>query len=299
MLDYKNIIFYAVIPALIAGLFTLIPKIYDEVSEPEAKLEYSVLRGPSVEVSGQNKWIVMVKVENTGKKILSNVVAHIESSDTLEAIELTKSSGLSPQIDRENGLNLRVNRMHSNDFFTVSLMLTSSSRLIHPKIALRSDEVLGNLIIHTQDSSEFSVLGFLIPTLSVFIVASLVLRKSENGRAALVGFDKINSLFYIAAKMGISDIVQFLNVSDSNTTYLRFADLLVYKAINDESQKDNVIKGLKSLLLIGEVADSTIEHIERHIENLEEVMYNSEEIVRLKIQSHSIETSLELRNAID
>lgn len=71
MSDFKKVILYAIIPAIIAGLFAVIPKIYDEINEPKALLGYSIIQGPSLGVDGVNKSIVTIQTRNLGKKVLS------------------------------------------------------------------------------------------------------------------------------------------------------------------------------------------------------------------------------------
>ncbi|MDD9197212.1 hypothetical protein PVK62_15395 [Aliivibrio sp. S3MY1] len=93
MSDMKKVVLYAIIPAIIAGLFALIPKIYDEMNEPKASLEYTVFKGPLLRTGEQYKTIVSIEVENTGKKVLSNAVTTIESYAEIESENLTIECG--------------------------------------------------------------------------------------------------------------------------------------------------------------------------------------------------------------
>ncbi|HHJ4202909.1 hypothetical protein OKS68_02750 [Aeromonas veronii] len=300
MSEVKKIILYAILPALIAGLFAVAPKIYDEISEPKAQLSYSIIQGPLLEVNGVFKSIASIQVENIGKKVLSNVEAHIKTRANIDAINLDKTTGLEPNISKSEDTIIRFNKMHPNDHFTLSLMLSSKDKIMNPEIALRSDEVLGSLSNKKrEDSTQGSILSGFLAALSVFVMSIMIIVKSKSSSSFSMLNEKSHTLFYIAAKLGLSQLIDNVTVSNNELTYLRFSDLLFYLATHDNGKRNLAIKGLKALLLIDGMSTSSRRQIERHLKNLEGNLYNSEEINDICSMSKEINDPISLRNKID
>lgn len=300
MSDMKKVLLYAIIPAIIAGLFALIPKIYDEMNEPKAILEYTIFQGPLLKVGEEYKSIVSIEVENAGKKVLSNVIAAIKSTAIFESVNLSSLTGLEPILTKSDIVKIDVNKMHPSDKFTVSLMLSSKSSFVSPIIALRSDEVIGSSKYMKRDNSKkVSFFSSLLSGFSVFIMSIAFIVKSKFGTSLSNMTDKQNTLYYISAKLGFKEIVHSFVGSGGNITYLRFSDMLFYIAQHDKSKKKDAIKGLKCLLLVSEIASSSRKHIERNIKVLEDNIFDQTQIDELKIKSKSIKSSLDLRNKID
>lgn len=300
MSDFKKVILYAIIPAIIAGLFAVIPKIYDEINEPKALLGYSIIQGPSLGVDGVNKSIVTIQTRNLGKKVLSNVAVHIKSPGKLEAIDVSNSTGLQPKTVKNEDVRITVSKMHPNDHITVSLMLSSKTHLFAPDVALRSDEVIGiESTEKDEKSNSLDLTSGLLSGLSVFVMAIAFIIKTRFGTSLPLDVDKPHTIFYIAARLGLTDIVKSLGVPERNITYLRFSDLLYSAAQENQSQKTAAINGLKSLLLINEIAKSSRTQIERHLKILENNHFDQNVIDELKKKSNSIKGSLSLRDEID
>lgn len=301
MSEIKKVVLYAIVPAIIAGLFALIPKIYDEMSEPKASLEYVVYKGPLLKADGLYKSIVSIEVENTGKKTLSNMSAIIEPIADVESESLNSSMGLeTKKLVKGKVVKVSADKMHPRDKFTVSLMLSSETSIMSPKIALRTDEVVGTIRTDQRNSSRgLSFISGILSGFSVFIMAVIFIVKAQLGIALPSALSKQDNLFYIAAKIGNDDLVNFMNSYKGNLTYLRFSDILFYLGQHGKLRKQDAINGLECLLLVDEIAPSSRKHIERSMTVLSEYEFNSNHFEKLQEKSKGTKSSIELRNAID
>lgn len=296
----KKVLLYAIVPAIIAGLFALIPKVYDEMNEPKANLEYSIFQGPLLKAGDQYKTIVSIEVENTGKKVLSNVVAIVESYADIESDNLTSSMGFEPKLTSADSVKVLAGKMHPNDKFSLSLMLSSKTNILPPKIALRADEVVGTLKSSKKDNSKnVSFFSSLLSGMSVFVMSAYFIVKSRFGTTLPSILSKHDNLFYIAAKVGNKDLVDAISEQGGSLTYLRFSDIIFYLGHSGELKKQDAINGLECLLLVDEIAASSRKHIERNLKVLSDAEINTEHLARLRQKSKSIKNSFELRNSID
>lgn len=296
----KKVLLYAIVPAIIAGLFALIPKVYDEMNEPKASLEYSIFQGPLLKAGDQYKTIVSIEVENTGKKVLSNAVAIIESYADIESKSLTSSMGFEPELTGNGVIKVVAGKMHPSDKFTLSLMLSSNTNILPPKIALRADEVVGSVKSSKKDNSKnVSFFSSLLSGMSVFVMSAYFIVKSRFGTTLPNILSKQDNLFYIAAKVGKKDLIDSVFEQGGNVTYLRFSDILFYLGQSGKLTKQDAINGLECLLLVDEIAASSRKHIERNLKVLSDYEPDAEHFAKLKEKSKSIKSSFELRNAID
>ncbi|WP_330944533.1 hypothetical protein [Vibrio diabolicus] len=300
MSDMKKVLLYAIIPAIIAGLFALIPKVYDEMNEPKANLEYSIFQGPLLKEGEQYKTIVSIEVENTGKKVLSNVVAIVESYADIESENLTSSMGFEPKLTSVDSVKVSAGKMHPNDKFSLSLMLSSETNILPPKIALRADEVVGTIKSSKKDNSKnVSFFSSLLSGMSVFVMSAYFIVKSRFGTTIPSILSKHDNLFYIAAKVGSKDLVDAISEQGGSLTYLRFSDIIFYLGESGVLKKQDAINGLECLLLVDEIAASSRKHIERNLTVLSDAEINAEHLASFRQKSKSIKNSFELRNSID
>ena len=99
MSQWRKILLYAIAPAVIAGLFSVAPKIYDIVIEPNAELTYRIINGPELAINDGFRKIIAISVTNTGKKPLTDVKAILELPlGKLEKLGVSEKSGLAPSI---------------------------------------------------------------------------------------------------------------------------------------------------------------------------------------------------------
>lgn len=291
----------AVLLSIIAGLFTLAPKFYDEISEQKANLEYSVFNGPLLETEDLHKTIVSIEIKNTGKKILSDAVAIVESNSEIESVGLISSAGLEPKFKLTNDKLLKVSseKMHPGDKLTVSVMLSSKVNILPPSIAIRSDEVIG--VINTSrkdDTKSVSLFSGLLSGLSVFMVSLFLIIKSRLGMALSSPQDRNDNLFYIATKIGNEELIDLISKHSGNLTYLRFADILLYLGNNEKIKHSDALNGLECLLLADDTKSSK-KHIERNITLLTGPERKAEDLLQLEEKSKDIKDAIDFRNAVD
>ncbi|WP_305374634.1 hypothetical protein [Photobacterium leiognathi] len=256
MSEMKKVILYAIIPELIAGLFALLPKIYDEINEPKANLQYSFFKGPLLKVNNKYKTIVSIEIENTGKKVLSNIITIIEPYAVIESISLTNSMGLEQKVKNEGIIKVTEKIMHPNDKITISLMLSSNSNIVSPNVTLRADEVIGSIKTTTNKNS-ISISSGLLSAFSVFIMSLTFIIKSKFGTRIPTPLSRMDNIYYISTKIKNDNLIKSIHEYNGNLTYLRFSDIILYLYNNNEIEKNIAISILKCLLLINEIATST------------------------------------------
>ena len=289
----------AVLLSIIAGLFTLAPKFYDEISEPKANLEYSVFNGPLLETGDLYKTIVSIEIENTGNKVLSNVVGIVESSAEIESVGLISSAGFKPKLTNDRLLRISSEKMHPNDKFTVSVMLSSKINILPPSIAVRSDEFVGAINASRKDETKsVSLFNGLLSGLSVFMMSLFLIIKSRLGMVLSNPTNKDDNLFYIATKIGNGELIDLISKHGGNLTYLRFADILLYLGNNEKIKYSDALSGMECLLLINKTKSSR-KHIKRNIASLIGLERGVEDPLKLEEKSKGIKDSIEFRNAVD
>ncbi|MUL15876.1 hypothetical protein [Aliivibrio fischeri] len=300
MNEWKKIVFYAIVPAFIAGVFAIAPKLYDVVTEPKAVLQYSITRGPAIKDDQGYKSIYAIDVVNRGKKALNNVLAIIKTEGVLEGINIFEDSGLSPVISEDKNNSIVVNTLHPEESFTISVMLETKQPQITFDFVLRSNEVLGQkLLIDGKSNSKLSSLSSgLFSGMSVFLM-SIYLMSRVKGGLSIPFIDKPNTLYFLAARLELTDILRAYGISEGNITYLRFSDMLFAFAQKDDENKNKAITGLKCMLLISNIAKSSVLQIKRNIKSLEGDLYDENHILELRNDSEKIKNQLDLRNAIE
>ena len=226
-IEAKQVILYAIAPALIAGLFSVAPKIYEIAIEPKASLTYSVVTGPQIAIEGNQQQVVSVKVSNNGKRPLTLVNAELSvEGGTVETYTLTNTSGLNIQVGEAKGrITMTIPKVHPGENLSVSALLKTTQPTVFPKFVLRSDEVLGILEASTPKEGGFikTIQSAGLAALSVFAMALLALTRLKSGILSY----KTDALFYIATATNIDNLVSLVNDVDDELTYMRFADMLL------------------------------------------------------------------------
>ena len=106
MEQLKKFLLYALLPALIAGAFSIAPKVYDILKEPNAKLDYLITKGPELQGQDGYRRILSLVVTNSGKKPLHKLKAHLSLPvGAFEAVRLQDDSGINPDFKKTGQLN--------------------------------------------------------------------------------------------------------------------------------------------------------------------------------------------------
>lgn len=303
--EWKKIFFYAIIPAIIAGIFAVAPKLYDEFTEPKSVLDYQITKGPILSEGNIQKAIYAINIRNDGEKPLTSVLALINTKNDIEAITTYENTGLNPMVNKNTKpYTISVDTLHPDESFSISLMLIAQNEQPTINIVLRSKEVLGTLEKSNKPEEKKSLdfISALATGTSVFVMALFIMSRIKRNDFAPLLTEKPHILFYIAARLGLIDIVDKYGIDEGDITFLRFGDLLLAKGINcDNEQKEKIVLALKSLLLIDQIASGSKKQIERNIKILEGNDYSQEEIELIKSNAKAISKSTHpaLRDLID
>ncbi len=301
MKEWKKIIFYAIIPAIIAGIFAVAPKLYDEFTEPKARLIYDITRGPLLKEGSDFKSIFAIQVNNAGKRPLSSIFASIRTKSKIAALNTFDETGLSPLVDLEfSPPNISVKTLHQNESFTISLMLISPNEDMGIEIVLRSNEVLGEKFEQPSDKKGISsdLLSAITTSLAVFFMVITVMIRFRKGGSMPGMSYKQDTLFYIAAKLNLTNLVNSYGIKEGSLTYMRFGDMLLSQGYL-ENQKSKAILALKAMLLIEHISENSQKLIIRNIELLENENFSEEEIEILRSKAANMSPQYEFRNLID
>lgn len=297
MSQMKKFLLYAVLPALIAGGFSIAPKVYDIVREPNARLNYVISKGPELQGQDGYRRIVSVVVTNTGKKPLHKVKAQLNlPSGTFEAVRLQDESGLNPDIKKTiNEIHISADTVHPNEKFSIVAMALSSDNKVNEVFQLRSDEVLGVETKEKEGKKGWKeLLGGISSGLSVLLMAAFFVSSRRIGSD---GYGREDAIYYILMRNGLhalSDSIKFCKEGE-NITYLRTADILLDASLRGDSEtKNKCIFALKCLLLQPNMAHTSRNAIVSNIKILSGDQFPETEIENIKARASS-----KLRENID
>jgi hypothetical protein len=299
MSGIKKAIPYAIIPALIAGIFSIAPKLYDIATEPNTRLTYTLTRGPELELQGQYRRITSVKVQNAGKKALHNVQAETNlPSGSFESFRVQESSGLHPNVkESKNAISVEVDTFHPNEDFTIVTMelVPNSNTVEH--FLLRSKEVLGEQAFESREKKKPSdIIGAILSGVSVFVMAVLILVK----RHSLSGPEREDNIYYSIMRIGLADLSQEIRFLKGPLTYMRTADILLEQGLQgDDATREKCLKVLKCFLLIGNMTSSSRKIVEENIKILAGKSFSAEELASIKNHGTSLFGSSNVRQKID
>lgn len=229
MTEWKKILFYAIIPALIAGIFAVAPKIYDEFTVPKAILSYQIIKGPILNNSSGNTVIYSINTKNEGKKPLNDIYILLKTPNNIKEASLNDNTGIKTQVSKsQHEYSASVETLHPEESFNISLMLATDQSQPQLELILRSKEVLGvnKDINQLQQKKSTDIIGGLFSGLSVFVMAMLFLSRGINIPFFHIMSGKPNLLFHIVNRLGFSDITEKYDVDSFASSYLRFGDML-------------------------------------------------------------------------
>ncbi|WP_139243809.1 hypothetical protein [Enterobacter kobei] len=295
-IEWKQVLLYALIPALIAGFFSVLPKLYDIAVEPKAELTYLVTNGPEIQASDSFQRIISITIKNSGKRYLTKISADlIINNGVIQAYKLYDLKGLEPKVSSASDiLKIELQKMHPNEQFVISALLSSNKNNINPDFTLRSDEILGTINKNPDSKKDNSISGGILTGAAVFIMAIIFMgRISKSGYAYKQDF-----IFYIVARLRLTEISKRLELDDSSFTYLRMADILLIYGLSCEDRTKFII-ALKSLLFIKDMASVSREIVISNIKTLEGDKYNQDEINNLLSKSVATGKIIDFRKLVD
>jgi len=132
--------------ALVGGLFSIAPAIYQQITPPTALLTYSRTRGPAIGTPNGYRQISTFTVQNAGKVLLTDVVVDVSTTTgQIESTAIDKPLGIVAK-DQSSPKNYEVTieRLLPNDVVRASVMAASESPDAALTLAVRCNEVRGS-----------------------------------------------------------------------------------------------------------------------------------------------------------
>lgn len=268
-------------PAVIAGLFTISPKLYDEITRPRAVLSYSEVSGPAIGGNNSFRRISSVRIENTGKVPLTGVALEITSAaGQIESSAADESPGIRPSIQSTaTSYQLLVQRLLPTETLSASIMTSSSTPQPVLKLSVRSNEVLGTLRSNSLDVVPKQSLDFLLAFLTsaaVALTTIVMILLVRRGRAfsAFVGSGirrhKADLVTFICAMSEAIPLSDDLLFREHEVSYLRAGDLLLFFGLRgDDATRRKCILALRALLgAVAHMADGSAAVIRSNLATL-------------------------------
>lgn len=304
MTTVQKVVLFAVLPALIAGVFSIAPKIYDVLVEPTASLTYRLASGPELGAPDGYRKILSAVVLNTGKKPLTDVKASLELPDgRVERHRVVETSGLTPStLAGDQSVTVTLPSLHPGENLTLAAMVLIPQPTVEPKFVLRSKEVLGTAAADPPAGRErrLDLFGAILAAASVFAMSLGVMLKLRGGGLPFGPASKQDVLFYIAGRLGLSSISDEMRLADARLTYLRMADILLSHGLHAQGpERDKAIQGVKALLLIRDMARVSRDVVISNLKALQGNEYAEEAVTLLRQKAVSMDDVLELRRRID
>ncbi|SFI22245.1 hypothetical protein SAMN04515618_11421 [Collimonas sp. OK307] len=269
-IEFKQVLLYAITPALIAGFFSIAPKLYEVISEPKAVLRYTLVAGPQIAIDGVQEQVISVRVSNAGRKTLTAIQAELSvPGGSLAAASIENNSGLTIESKRsDDKIVVAIPKALEGEAFSIAALLKTSKQGIAPKFLVRSEEVLGKADepatspLKDIRTTLFSALGAAVSVLTMALAALLKLKTT-------VMSSKRNAILYIALSTKVDTLFQAVRAEGAEVTYMDFADmLLALGKSSDESARRASVAGLQCLLEIKDVADASKAIAKRNLEIL-------------------------------
>jgi len=278
-----------VLPAFLAGIFSLLPNVFDRFTSPEAALSYSLISSPSIQTPTGYSRIFSLTIENSGSARVTGVEATLAFvGGKIERMSIGDSAGDQPRIQTfDDGGHVSVRSMFPKERIEVVALSTSVNTANKPTISVRSDQTIGRLVPASDNLRDKKVtkwtailagLGALIASiLGVIAIRAMKLSSAEfylttdNGRIRNHDdvVDRHEAIMFIADLVRNEPLTARLRELNYKVMYVQFADLLAEAAESVRGkQHSRVVAGLRSILLIPNLNGTTRPVVEDYLTKL-------------------------------
>ena len=274
-----------VVPAFVAGFFSILPTIYTQLTKPRAELTYTIVSGPTMSATDGRRRIFAAVIQNTGKIPLAHVEIALNTQNAKIENMVVVNNLLHPVISLTPP-TVTVNRMLPNERAEISVMILSNTTDPTLEVDARSDEAIATLADAGKTRNESkTVLILLGGVLSGFSVALMItatgffLRRRRridlDFARYYIDLDfgrnyKADTITLIAGLSGVVPMREEMLMTKHEVTYARLADIFLFTGIMGSSNdRMKCIAGLKSLLWIFEIAEQSLQRIRDNIEELD------------------------------
>lgn len=267
-LDLKQILLYAIVPALVAGFFSIAPKAYEVLFETKASLEFAITTGPKIAAEGSVQQVISVRITNSGKKPLTAITAELSVPDaTILASSVENTSGLAiDQKKMDAKIIVQLPKALPGETFSISALVKSTTAAVAPTFVVRSDEVLGRLSepVTPKNDLRLTLLGALGATLSVLLMAVYGLFTIRR-----IGLpSKKIPIMYITLACQDGNLTAAVQKEGEEISYMQFADMLLAHGRASVETRGRAVAGLKCLLTIEHMAEQSQAVVRRNFEQL-------------------------------
>lgn len=303
-MEKKQYFFVILIPAIIAGLFSLAPTIYQKITEPKVNFNYSISQGPTIQEDSFYKKIIVVTINNDGQKLINNINGQIFFENGLiKSYSFKDTNLLTPNVTNNiNDICFKIQSMLPSDSISFSLLIEATIENPQLNISIRSDESLAidNNTINNKPIEYISILSAILAGLSVLLMA-LTITKSKSLQKTVFSLVKIyknDLLFYLSILLQddeISDVV----MKNETISYMRMSDLIYrqYTLTPDEKYR----KGQFCLYIINEMANSSKCIVKLNLSKMDlpVISFDSEKQVFSKIKNEHLSLRSEFDRIFD
>lgn len=269
------------LPAVFAGLFSLIPNLFDRLMAPRAKLEYHIVSSPSINTAGSHRSIYSIALVNAGGAKLTDIVALVSvPRGVVEQANLDTTGGEQPQLIRApTTARVTIKSMFPRERSTAVFLITTPAPGIRPVVSVRSAETMGIVSEPTQEKEQVPFWFALFPAFGVVMGAMLaiLLRRSRIASSAglgrpgvLGGITRPDVIGLVATYVDLPELDQALVFQMSDVTYIRFAEILLRTAKKrDEAVRNRCISALKALILSPFMHERALAIVENNLQILQ------------------------------
>ncbi|TSJ62308.1 hypothetical protein FO470_12220 [Starkeya sp. 3C] len=303
-IGWKHFLIFVIAPALVAGFFSLAPKLYDEITRPKSILQYSVISGPGLPKGNEFQRIFAVVIANEGKTGLTDVTVRMrDPSGKIESLAVGENI-LAPQVATgpDGGL-VRIPRMLPSERLTISAMTATPNVERGLDVSVRSSEVLGSLMptATTDERPWLSLLGAAMSALSVAIMSTAIAVRMRSKRMSFVlgrrRSDRSELVSLIAGLSGVVVLDKETALADHELRYVGLADALLIAGLKgDQDIKKRCVAALKAILLIDGIAEGSLIVVRENLAQLGEHL-SEEEFAEVRKQASRLSRA-ELRAKI-
>ncbi len=244
-------------PAIIGGLITIAPTIYQQVTAPRAVLTYARTAGPAISTPSGFVQISTLTIENSGRVPLTSIVVDVGTEHgQIESSAINSPKGVvAKEQSSAKEYVVNVERLLPNDVVRASVMTASNSSDDPLSVAVRSNEVVGTLAPGSDEANRkegvlksitFALLGTLFAATGVFF-AGLQFRRGRLLDVLAYGSGDVVRYVLVLSRVVPLNFEAFMD--DTRLSYIAAGDLFLEAGLRgDDDTKSRCVTGLKALL---------------------------------------------------
>lgn len=273
-------------PALVAGVFSLLPNIYSSLTSPDAKLTYYVVTGPALPSGDGEDRIYYVTVTNAGDTKISGIKAIgqirggsfqqvVSSSPERDDLEVGKVAG---------SVRMTVPNLLRGESAAMTMLVRTQRNGASPTFNVRSNDVKGVLeypsnIANSRAKNTFTTIAAILAGLGAVLGAlssRLILRRNRKTP------DRPEVIWYVVQSLRLDRMRPHLPANWPEMRYSALSDLLerCFEE-GDDKEKRLALAGLKSLFLAPMIAQNSRAIIIEDLKRLDP-SFNDEAEVQLE-----------------